>query len=51
MSYEGQGESWATKCLIVSSTEMGNVGEGKDNFTFGYIEFEVHVQIPVESVH
>lgn len=36
----------------MSSTEMGNTGGGNNNeFSFGYIEFELHVDLPVESVN
>lgn len=46
---EGHGQLW---CLLVSSTEMGNTGGGKGNeFSFGHIEFEKHVELQVKSIH
>lgn len=51
MACKGQGGSWATRYLPVSSTEIGNTGEGKNKFSFGYLEFEMHLEILVESAH
>lgn len=51
MACKGQRGSWETRYLPVSSTVIGKTGGGKIKFVFGYLDFEMHVEIPVASAH